>query len=390
MKQTLIQNVQVWTMDEQDTRFTGWVLLADGRIADMGEGTPPACADVLDGEGGVLTPGLIDIHSHLGLYEDGLGFEGADGNEDTDPVTPHLRAIDGINPMDRGFREAREAGVTTVAVSPGSANPIGGQIALIKTAGRRVDDMVLKAPLAIKFALGENPKSVYHDKDQAPVTRMATAALIREELYKAKEYFSRKARAEDDPEQDDPDYDCKLEALLPLLWGKAEAHFHAHRADDIFTALRIAKEFGLRAVIIHGTEAHLVADLLAEERVPVVCGPFMTDRSKPELRHLTDEAPGILCRAGIPIAITVDHPEIPLRLLPMALMLAVRAGMDRTDALRAVTSVPARIAGMQDRIGSLRVGLDADCVLWSGDPLDLANQVQAVFVNGALEYRRTR
>ena len=390
MKQTLIQNVQVWTMDEQDTRFTGWALLADGRIAEMGEGEPPACADVLDGEGGVLTPGLIDIHSHLGLYEDGLGFEGADGNEDTDPVTPHLRAIDGINPMDRGFREAREAGVTAVAVSPGSANPIGGQIALIKTAGRRVDDMVLKAPLAIKFALGENPKSVYHDKDQAPVTRMATAALIREELYKAKEYFSRKARAEDDPEQDDPDYDCKLEALLPLLWGKAEAHFHAHRADDIFTALRIAKEFGLRAVIIHGTEAHLVADLLAEEQVPVVCGPFMTDRSKPELRHLTDEAPGILCRAGIPTAITVDHPEIPLRLLPMALMLAVRAGMDRTDALRAVTSVPARIAGMQDRIGSLRVGLDADCVLWSGDPLDLANQVQAVFVNGALEYRRTR
>ena len=346
--------------------------------------------DVLDGEGGVLTPGLIDIHSHLGLYEDGLGFEGADGNEDTDPVTPHLRAIDGINPMDRGFQEAREAGVTAVAVSPGSANPIGGQIALIKTAGRRVDDMVVKAPLAIKFALGENPKSVYHDKDEAPVTRMATAALIREQLYKAKEYFARKARAEDDPDQDDPDYDSKLEALLPLLWGKAEAHFHAHRADDIFTALRIAKEFGLRAVIIHGTEAHLVADLLAEEQVPVVSGPFMTDRSKPELRHLTDESPALLCRAGIPTAITVDHPEIPLRLLPMALMLAVRAGMGKTDALRAVTSVPAQIAGMENRIGSLRTGLDADCVLWSGDPLDMASQVQAVFVNGALEYRRTR
>ena len=195
-------------MDEQDTRFSGWVLLEDDKIAATGEGRPPACAEVLDGEGGVLTPGLIDIHSHLGLYEDGLGFEGADGNEDTDPVTPQLRAIDGINPMDRGFQEAREAGVTTVAVSPGSANPIGGQIALLKTAGRRVDDMVLKAPLAIKFALGENPKSVYHDKDEAPVTRMATAALIREQLYKAKEYFSRKARAEDDPDQDDdtPDH----------------------------------------------------------------------------------------------------------------------------------------------------------------------------------------
>ena len=390
MKQTLIKNVEVWTMDAQDTRFCGWVLLEDGKIAAMGEGVPPACADVLDGEGGVLTPGLIDIHSHLGLYEDGLGFEGADGNEDTDPVTPHLRAIDGINPMDRGFQEARAAGVTAVAVSPGSANPIGGQIALIKTAGRRVDDMVVKAPLAIKFALGENPKSVYHDKDEAPVTRMATAALIREQLYKAKEYFARKARAEDDPDQDDPDYDSKLEALLPLLWGKAEAHFHAHSADDIFTALRIAKEFGLRAVIIHGTEAHLVADLLAEEQVPVVSGPFMTDRYKPELRHLTDESPALLCRAGIPTAITVDHPEIPLRLLPMALMLAVRAGMGKTDALRAVTSVPAQIAGMENRIGSLRTGLDADCVLWSGDPLDMASQVQAVFVNGALEYRRTR
>ena len=377
-------------MDEQDRRFSGWVLLEDGKIAAMGEGEPPACAEMLDGEGGVLTPGLIDIHSHLGLYEDGLGFEGADGNEDTDPVTPHLRAIDGVNPMDRGFQEAREAGVTTVAVSPGSANPIGGQIALLKTAGRRVDDMVLKAPLAIKFALGENPKSVYHDKDEAPVTRMATAALIREQLYKAKEYFSRKARAEDDPDQDDPDYDSKLEALLPLLWGKAEAHFHAHRADDIFTALRIAKEFGLRAVIIHGTEAHLVADLLAEEHVPVVCGPYMTDRSKPELRHLTDEAPSLLCKAGIPTAVTVDHPEIPLRLLPMALMLAVRAGMDKTDALRAVTSVPAQIVGMEDRIGSLREGMDADCVLWSGDPLDITTQVQAVFINGALEYRRTR
>lgn len=176
----------------------------------------------------------------------------------------------------------------------------------------------------------------------------------------------------------------------PLLWGKAEAHFHAHRADDIFTALRIAREFGLRAVIIHGTEAHLVADLLAEEHVPVVCGPFMTDRSKPELRHLTDEAPGLLCKAGIPTAITVDHPEIPLRLLPMALMLAVRAGMDKTNALRAVTSVPAQIAGMENRIGSLRAGMDADCVLWSGDPLDITTHVQAVFVNGALEYRRKR
>ena len=390
MDQQLIQNVSVWTMDEADTRFSGWVLLEGGKIAALGDGAPPDCAQTFDGAGGVLMPGLIDVHSHLGLYEDGLGFEGTDGNEDTDPVTPHLRALDGINPMDRGFREALEAGVTAVAVSPGSANPVGGQIALIKTAGRRVDDMVVKAPLAIKFALGENPKSVYHDKDEAPVTRMATAALIREQLYKAKEYLARRERAESDPEDDGPDYDIKLEALLPLLWGKIEAHFHAHRADDIFTALRIAREFGIKPVIIHGTEAHLVADLLAAEGVPVVSGPYMTDRSKPEIRNLTDEAPGILARAGIPTAITVDHPEIPLRLLPMALMLAVRAGMDKTDALRAVTSVPAQIAGAAHRIGALRKGMDADCVLWGGDPLDFASQVQAVWVNGALEYRRTK
>ena len=367
MKEILIKNVTILTMDDENRQFFGWILLKNGKIAALGEDNAPDCAEVLDGEGGVLTPGLIDIHSHLGLYEDGLGFEGADGNEDTDPVTPQMRAIDAVNPMDHAFREALEAGVTAAGVSPGSANAIGGQ-----------------------FALGENPKSVYHDKDETPVTRMATAALIRDELYKGREYLARKARAEVDAEQEGPDYDGKMEALLPLLRGGIEAHFHAHRADDIFTALRISKEFGLRPVIIHGTEAHLVADLIAEEHVPVVCGPYMTDRSKPEIRNLTDEAPGILARAGIPTAITVDHPEIPLRLLPVAVMLAVRAGMDKTDALRAVTAVPAKIAGLSDRIGSLRAGLDADCVLWSGDPLDIATQVKAVFVNGTPEYRRTR
>lgn len=390
MKQILLTNVNIWTMDRENTRLHGWVLLEEGRIAAMGEGMPPACAHILDGENGVLTPGLIDIHSHLGLYEDGLGFEGADGNEDTDPVTPQLRAIDGVNPLDPGFREALEAGVTAAAVSPGSANPIGGQIALIKTAGRRIDDMILKAPLAVKFAFGENPKSVYHDKDEAPVTRMATAALIREQFYKAKEYLARCERAAVDPDEDAPDYDIKLEALVPLLRQETAAHFHAHRADDIFTALRIAQEFGIRPVIIHGTEAHLVADLLAEEDVPVVSGPYMTDRSKPELRRLTDRAPGLLCKAGIETAITVDHPEIPLRLLPVALMLAVRAGMDELSALRAVTSVPAHIAGLEDRIGSIRPGMDADLVLWSGDPLEMKSQVQAVLVNGRLEYRREK
>ena len=385
-----IINARVFPVDRPVIE-NGYVDIEAGRIRAVGAMPPPGEAEeILDAGGGWLFPGFVDAHTHIGMWEDGLGFEGDDGNEDTDPATPQLRAVDAINMQDRCFAEAAAAGVTTVLTGPGSANPIGGQFCAVKTYGARVDDAVVMAPVAMKMALGENPKTVYHGINQAPVTRMATAAIIREELYKAKEYFSRKARAEDDPEQDEPDFDIKMEALQPLLWGKAEAHFHAHRADDIFTALRIAKEFGLRAVIIHGTEAHLVADLLAEEHVPVVSGPYMTDRSKPEIRNLSDAAPGLLCKAGIETAITVDHPEIPLRLLPMALMLAVRAGMDKTDALRAVTSVPAKIAGMQDRIGSLKTGLDADCVLWSGDPLDIATQVQAVFVNGTPEYRRTK
>ena len=239
----------------------------------------------------------------------------------------------------------------------------------------------------MKIAFGENPKRCYKDKSIS--SRMSTAAKLRDMLFRAREYM-RKIDAAGGDESKLPSFNLQLHALLPVMRGEIPLKAHAHQANDILTAVRIAKEFGLRAVIIHGTEAHLVADLLAEEHVPVVSGPYMTDRSKPEIRNLSDAAPGLLCKAGIETAITVDHPEIPLRLLPMALMLAVRAGMDKTDARRAVTSVPAKIAGMQDRIGSLKTGLDADCVLWSGDPLDITTQVQAVFVNGTPEYRRTK
>ncbi|WNX83152.1 amidohydrolase [Agathobaculum sp. NTUH-O15-33] len=392
MKKTLIKNVHVLTVNQTDEQFFGFAAFADGKIETLGqaEKTPAEKEfdEVIDGREGYLLPGMIDVHSHLGLYEDSLGFEGADGNEDTDPVTPHLRAIDGVNPMDRSFRETIEAGVTTVAVSPGSANPIGGQIAAIKTAGRRLDDMVLRAPLAIKFALGENPKSVYHEKDETPVTRMATAALIREQLYKAREYLARKDRAEGDPDEDAPDFDIKLEALVPLLRGEIDAHFHAHRADDIFTALRIAREFGLKPVIVHGTEAHLVADLLAGENVPVISGPYLTDRSKPELRALTERSPLLLHQAGIETAITVDHPELPLRLLPMAAQIAVKAGLSADAALRAVTAAPARIAGLGARIGSLAPGMDADAVLMDGHPMRFESRVSVVWIDGAQQYRR--
>lgn len=389
MEQISIKNAHILPMDGK-TIENGWLLMQSGKISavrDLSVECPPSDMEI-DAEGGWLLPGLIDAHSHIGLYEDSLGFEGADGNEDTDPATPQLRALDGINPMDAAFREAAEAGVTTVLVSPGSANPIGGQIAAIKTVGRRIDNMVVRAPAAMKFALGENPKGVYHDKDESPVTRMATAAIIREQLFQAQEYRTRKEKAAIDSDADEPDFDMKLEALLPVLRGEIPAHFHAHRNDDIFTALRICREFGLKPVIIHGTEGHLITDYLKEEAVPVISGPFLTDRSKPELRHLTDRAPGLLSQGGVLTAITVDHPEFPLRLLMDAVRITVRAGMDGAEALRAVTINAARIAGIDRRVGSLSVGKDADCVLYSGNPFDYKTVVKAVFCNGELVYRR--
>lgn len=390
MKDILIRNAYVLPM-EGAAYENGYVLVRNGTIAAVGDMSNLPInseAEEIDAAGGWVMPGLIDIHSHLGLYEDGLGFEGADGNEDTDPVTPHLRVIDGINPMERAFRESLEAGVTAVVVSPGSANPIGGQLAAIKTWGRRIDDMVIVEPVGIKFAFGENPKSVYHDKEETPVTRMATAALIRENLRKAQEYHDRKRKALENEEEDLPDFDAKLESLELLIMGKLPAHIHAHRADDIFTALRICKEFGVKPVLVHGTEGHLVADLLAEEGVPVVSGPYMTDRSKPELQNLTEAAPGLLKTAGVPVAITTDHPEIPVKFLRLAAGVAVQAGMDEMDALRAITIDAAKIAGLDHRIGSLVPGKDADVLVLSGYPFDFRSRVQAVLSSGAIAYRR--
>ena len=390
MKDILIRNAHVLPM-EGAAYENGYVLVRNGTIAAVGDMSNLPInseAEEIDAAGGWVMPGLIDIHSHLGLYEDGLGFEGADGNEDTDPVTPHLRVIDGINPMERAFRESLEAGVTAVVVSPGSANPIGGQLAAIKTWGRRIDDMVIVEPVGIKFAFGENPKGVYHDKEETPVTRMATAALIRENLRKAQEYHDRKRKALENEEEDLPDFDAKLESLELLITGKLPAHIHAHRADDIFTALRICKEFGVKPVLVHGTEGHLVADLLAEEGIPVVSGPYMTDRSKPELQNLTEAAPGLLKTAGVSVAITTDHPEIPVKFLRLAAGVAVQAGMDEMDALRAITIDAAKIAGLDHRIGSLVPGKDADVLVLSGYPFDFRSRVQAVLSSGAIAYRR--
>lgn len=337
---------------------------------------------VLDAAGGHILPGFVDAHCHLGLWGDGLGFEADDGNESTDPCTPHLRGLDGVNPLDRCFQEARRGGVTTVLTGPGSANPIAGQFLALKTTGRWVDEMVVKAPAAMKFALGENPKSVYNERKETPITRMATAALIRENLSKAQEYQAKQAKAQDDPDTDSPDFDPKLEALLPVLRGILPAHFHAHRADDIATAVRISREFGLNFAIVHGTEGYKVAPLLASAGVPVITGPCLTDRSKPELVGQTLDNPVLLAQAGVKVAICTDHPVIPIQHLPICAAMAVRAGMDPEDALAAVTRNPAEIAGLGDRLGVLAPGRDADIVVTQGHPLDWTCRLTAVFIDG--------
>ena len=380
----LIINGVVHTMDGPVIE-NGYVALAGNKITRVGpmEDCPASWeGEVLDAQGGHVCPGFIDAHCHLGMFGDALGFESDDGNEETDPCTPQLRAIDAVNPLDRCFAEARGAGVTTVLTGPGSANPISGQFAALKTDGRWVDAMVARAPAAMKLALGENPKQVYHDRDETPVTRMATAAIIRENLRKAVEYGEKMDRAAQDEDTDPPDYDAKLEALLPVVRGKLPVHIHAHRADDIATGVRIAKEFGLRCVIVHGTEGHLIPDLLAQAHIPVITGPALGDRSKPELANMKLENPAILWKAGVRFAICTDHPEVPIQYLPLCAALAVKGGLDPEEALAAITVTAARIAGLDGALGSLAPGREADIVVTDRHPLELLGQVRAVFMGG--------
>lgn len=385
----LIVNAEIHTMAGNGI-VTGFIRTKGNVIDAVGTGGVEQAVPgerILDAEGAGVYPGFVDAHTHLGMWEDALTFEGDDGNEETDPVTPQLRAIDAVNPMDRCFSEAAAAGVTCVVTGPGSANPIGGQLAAIKTYGRRIDDMIVRAPVAIKMALGENPKTVYHGKNEAPSTRMATAALIREQLAKARRYLADFEKAEKDSEIDPPDYDAKCEALLPALRRETEVHFHAHRADDIYTAIRIAKEFGLDYVIVHGTEGHLIADDLREENARVLSGPFFTDRCKPELKNQTPACPGILVSHGILTAIVTDHPVIPVQYLPVCAALAVREGMDHEEALRAITVNPAKICGIDSRVGSIEPGKDADLVLFRGDPLSLTAKPEAVVTGGRVLFQ---
>lgn len=360
----------------------GWISVEGGKITEIGKGVTKTAEGDIDAHGMMLIPGFIDAHTHLGIVGNGLGFEADDCNEETDPVTPHIMASDGINPFDYCFEEARQSGVTTVLCSPGSANAVGGQICALKTTGRRIEKMIIK-DAGIKFALGENPKTAYNDRDETPVTRMATAALIREHLTKSKKYYDDLTAYETDSENNDiPEFDAKLEATIPLLKKEQKAHFHCHRADDILTAVRIAKKYNIEPVLVHATEGHLIADLLAEDGVSAVVGPVIGDRSKPELVNHNIATAGILHRNGVKVAICTDHPVVPVQYLPLNAALAVKGGLDYNEALRAVTVNAAEISGIDSVTGSIEPGKDADIQLYSSDPLDIMSSPVLVMING--------
>ncbi len=378
----LVVNGRIMPMDGPGF-LSGWVHIRDGKFVDIGDMAelPEMDCEKLDADGGYVLPGLIDAHCHVGVFGDGGGIESEDGNEATDPCTPHLRAIDAINPFDRCFVDAAQAGITTVLTGPGSANPVCGQIAAIKTVGICVDEMIVAAPAAMKMALGENPKMVRDDKT-APKTRMSTAAIIREQLAKADEYNRKCETSVNDPEFDPPDFDIKREAMRPLLCRDISAHIHCHRADDICTAVRLSKEFDIKYVLVHATEGHLVADYLAEHNVSAIVGPLLTDRSKPELRNLSFSNPAALHRAGVLVALCTDHPVTPINYLMLCAALANKEGLPEDAALRAVTINPAVIAGIDEHVGSISPGKDADLVIYDRHPFKMSSRVTNVLIGG--------
>ena len=380
----LIQNGYIKPMVGEDLP-SGCVLIGDdGKILSVAAHIdPPEGTQILDAGGRLVTPGCVDAHCHIGLDNEAMRWEGMDYNEITDPITPHMRAIDSINPMDEAFPNALRGGVTTACTGPGSANVLGGTFVAIKLAGKRVDKMIVKNPIAMKCAFGENPKGCYGNSlKKSPMTRMATAALLRETLFKTRRYLQDKEAG------NKPAFDMKLEAMIPVIKGEIPLKAHAHRADDILTAIRVAREFGVDLTLDHCTDGALIADELAEEGLPAFVGPSLGSKTKIELKNKSFTTPKVLAEAGIKVSIITDAPVIPLQYLPMCAALAVNAGLDSEYAWRAITINPAVSTGIGDRVGSLEPGKDGDIVIWTADPMTTVGaESHTTIIDGKIVYQ---
>lgn len=367
----------------------GVLRLADGKIVAVGNKeqvpvVPKEGEQVLEVPGAWVMPGLMEAHCHMGITEEKKGMEGDDCNETVNPITPYLRGIDAINTMDAAFGDAVRAGITAAMIGPGSANVVGGQFAVLKTWGRRVDDLIVKAPAAMKVAFGENPKVNYSGQGKSPSTRMATAAMLRRELFEAKQYLDNKEHANQNGEHFDDDF--TKECWGAVFRGEIPLKAHVHRVDDIFTAIRIAKEFGLAMTLDHCSEGHLIAEELAAEGYPAIVGPDLTSRSKIEVQNMAFKTVGVLNNAGILTAITTDHPVSLIQSLPLCAGLAVKAGLPMEEGLRAITINPAIICGVSHRLGSLEVGKDADIAIFDGNPMEVSTRTLYTIIDGRIVY----
>ena len=379
-----ITNGKVMTMAGK-TFYRGTVLIDGDKIVDVGlQVVIPNGSETIDATGKIVMPGYVESHSHVGLWGDGVAWEGRDFNETSEPVTPHMRAIDGINPFDGAFRDVLEAGITTLLTGPGSANLIGGEWVAIKPVGRIIDDMILRYPCGLKMALGENPRRVYGDQRKSPVTRMGEAALIREALIKAEAYARSVENAEREG-NDAPTQDLRMEAILRGLRREERTRIHAHAAQDIATAIRLSREFGLDPVIEHVTEGYKIADYIAREGVPCSVGPFHVGRPKIEMAPMTFKNPGLLTAAGVMVAIHMDATS-STALLPVFAGICAREGMPEEEALKSITINSAIVSGVADRVGSLENGKDADVIILSGHPFDLMTKVERVIINGRVAH----
>ncbi len=371
-----IINGKLLTM-EGEVFENGYVDFENGKITAFGDASaaPEYNGEVIDAEGGYITPGFIECHCHIGVSEESIRWEGNDTNESTDPWTPHLRGIDAIYPYDKAFKLAVNAGITSACTGPGSGNVIGGQLCAIKLYGTDPDEMVIKAPAAMKMAFGENPKGYFQRMKKSPATRMATAAILREALFKTQQYLRKKEKGDDV-------FDMKLEAMIPVLKGEIPAHIHAHRADDILTAMRVANEFGIKFNMIHTSDAVLVKEQLKKNNVEFCMGPTLGVSTKPETKNKTFASYGEVQRFGCTMAITTDHPVLAIETLPVCAMMAIKNGMDEMEALKAITINAAKVANIDERVGSIKVGKDADIVIFDGNPMEIATQTKAVFIDG--------